>query len=237
MWRGAVLGISVIAILALVIALPLTRRFHLAVLPPSELAPKRLAPPAPPDDGCAQTQRVLAGLADNKPSRNTNPFSADELAVFRGVLEHWNSKSRSPLNVSNRTFPIDRDLSDCGCLKGIEPQNIANAARSFHILTGDVLGGQNIRLVDANKQAVIVRSNDPNNSIREGNSVEAAVGQAFSNGLFSLSEIAFDNKHRRALVSYSFVCGSLCGSGGLWLFEKVDGVWRKSEHLCGGWVS
>jgi hypothetical protein len=237
MGRRAVVGISVIAVLALVVVVPLARRFHLSVLRPSELAPKRLAPPAPPDDSCAQIQRALAGSSHKKPVRNTNPFSADEVAIYRGILERWNSNSRGLLNVSNRTYPIDRDISDCGCLKGIEPQTIVSAAHSFRILTGDVLAGKNIRLVEAEKQAVIVHSNDPNNSIREGKSVETAVNVAFSTGLFSMSEIAFDKEQGRALVSYSFVCGSLCGSGGVWLFEKVDGVWKKSERVCGGWIS
>jgi len=237
MGRRAVVGISVIAVLALVVAIPLARRFHLSLLTTSELASKRLAPPARPDDSCAQMQRALAGSSDKKTFRNTNPFSADEVAIYRGILERWNSNSRRLLNVSNRTFPIDRDLSDCGCLKGIEPQAIVSAVHSFRILTGDIMDGKNIRLVDANKQAVIVQSNDPNNSIREGMSVKTAVNRAFSTGLFSMSEIAFDKEQQRALVSYSFVCGSLCGSGGVWLFEKVDGVWKKSEHVCGGWVS
>jgi hypothetical protein len=237
MGRRAVIGISVIAVLALVVALPLAKRFHLAVLAPSELAAKRLNPPAPPDDGCTQIQRSLAGSSDKKPNRNTNPFNADEVAIYRGILERWNSNSRSPLNVSNRTFPIDRDPPECSCLKGIELQSIANAAHLFHILTRDVLAGKNIRLVDADKQAVIVQSNDPTKSIREGKSVDTAVNGAFSTGLFSMSEIAFDKEQRRALVSYSFVCGSLCGSGGVWMFEKVDGVWKKSERVCGGWIS
>ncbi len=237
MKRRAVIGIAVTAVLALLVEIPLARQLHLAVLTPSELAPKAPPPPEPPDDNCAEIQRVLAGSPHERPVRNANPFSADEVAIYRGILERWNSKSRSPLNVSNRTFPIDRDLSDCGCLKGIEPPNIARAAHTFHILTGDVLGGKNIRLVDADKQTVIVQSNDPSNSISEGESVETTVTSAFSAGLFSVSEIAFDKEHRRALVSYAFVCGSLCGSGGVWLFERVDGVWRKSEHVCGGWVS
>ena len=237
MGRRAVVGIYVIAVLAVVVAIPLARRFHLSGLTPSELAPKRLLPPVPPDDSCAQIQRALAGSSYKKPVRNTNPFSADEVAIYRGILERWNSNARGLLNVSNRTFPIDRDISDCGCLKGIEPQTMVSAAHSFRILTGDVLAGKNIRLVDEEKQAVIVHSNDPNNSIRGGKSVETAVNVAFSTGLFSMSEIAFDKEQRRALVSYSFVCGSLCGSGGVWLFEKVDGVWKKSERVCGGWIS
>ena len=237
MKRRAVVGIAVIGVLALVVALLLARLSHLTVLTPSELAAKRLTPPAPPDDGCAQIRPALADSSDERPVRNVNPFSADDVAIYTGILERWNSDSRSLLNVSNRTFSIDRDLPDCGCLKGIEPQNIANAAHSFHVLTGDVLGGKNIRVVGANKQAVIVQRNDPSNSIREGKSLETAVNRAFSSGLFSMSEIAFDKEHRRALVSYSFGCGLLCGSGGVWLFEKVDGVWKKSDRDCGGWVS
>jgi hypothetical protein len=229
--------IGIIAVLALVASIPLARRSQLAVLTPSELLAKRLSPPAPLDDSCAQTQRALAGSSDEKPVRNTSQFSADDAAIYSGILERWNSKSRSPLNVSNRTFPMEHDVSDCECLKGIEPQTIVNAAHSFRILTATELRGKNIRLVEAHKQAVIVQSNDPSNSIREGKSVEAAVNGAFSTGLFSMSEIVFDKEHRRALVSYSFVCGSLCGSGGVWLFEKVDGVWKKSGHICGGWIS
>src|SRR5260370_20205836 len=136
MGRRAAIGISAIAVLALVLALSLTGRFHLAVPTPSELAPKRLAPPAQPDDTCAQIQRALAGSSGEKPVRNTNPFSADEVTIYQGVLEHWNSNSRSMLSVSNRTFPIDHDFSDFGCLKGIDLQNIANAAHSFRKLTG-----------------------------------------------------------------------------------------------------
>jgi hypothetical protein len=93
-------------------------------------------------------------------------------------------------------------------------------------------------LVDPGKQAVIIHSNDPEQFLCvRGSQVETAVNDAFSTGLFSVSEIAFDKEHRRALVSYSFVCGSLCGSGGVWLFEKIDGLWKKSEHACDGWVS
>jgi hypothetical protein len=235
--RRAVISIAVIAVLALVVAPPLSRRSNIGVLSPSEVAAKRLALPVPPDDSCAQIQRALAGSSAEKPVKNTSPLSADDVAIYQGLLERWNSESRSLLNVSNRTFPLNGDLSDCDCLKSIKPQSVANAANSFHILTRDVLGGENVRFVNADKQEVTVQRNDPSNSIREGKSVETAVNRAFSTGLFSISEIAFDDEHRRALVSYSFVCGSLCGSGGVWMFEKVGGVWKKSERVCGGWIS
>jgi hypothetical protein len=63
------------------------------------------------------------------------------------------------------------------------------------------------------------------------------VEEAFANGLFTLSEIAFDTESNRALVSYSFICGSLCGSGNTWVFEKIGGEWKRVDRSCGGWVS
>src|ERR1700730_4539693 len=108
----AITGIAVMAVLTLMVALPLARRYHLAVLIPSELAAKRLLRPAQPDDSCVQIQRALASSSTEKPVRNTNPFSADDVAIYRSILERWNSNSSHSLNVSNRTFPIDRDISD-----------------------------------------------------------------------------------------------------------------------------
>jgi hypothetical protein len=90
-------------------------------------------------------------------------------------------------------------------------------------------------LVDAKKQAAIVRRNDPDN--RVGKSVHDAVRDAFATGLFSVSEIAFDKEHQHALVSYGFYCGSLCGNGATVIFEKVGDVWKKTDRMCGGWVS
>jgi len=112
-----------------------------------------------------------------------------------------------------------------------------SASRSFHRLTRDVLSASNIRLVDANSQIRTVQKNDPRNWIGRGKSVKNAVNDAFATGLFSVSEVAFDKQHRRALVMYTFVCGSLCGSGRTWQFEKVNGVWKKTDHVCGGWIS
>jgi len=119
----------------------------------------------------------------------------------------------------------------------MEVQSFVSASHSFHYLTRAVFPERNIRLVDADKQLTTIQSNDPQNGIAAGKSVEKAVNHAFASGLFSMSEIAFDRDHRQALVSYGFVCGSLCGSGGTWLLEKVDGVWKRIDRVCGGWVS
>jgi hypothetical protein len=98
------------------------------------------------------------------------------------------------------------------------------------------LGFANLRLVDPELQAREVRKNDPGNAIREGKSVDDAVGNGFTHGLFTLGEIQFDQSRTHALVSFSFWCGSLCGHGTTTLMEKKDGVWMRKKQ-CGGWQS
>jgi hypothetical protein len=133
--------------------------------------------------------------------------------------------------------PPSIDLSNCSCLEDIPAESLIGASRSFHVLTPDVLAGKNVRLANPSNQARIVSSNDPSTTISRGKPVHEAVEDAFSTGLFSMSEIAFDNEYHHALVFYSFHCGLLCSGGATLIFEKVDGVRKKSQRECGGWIS
>jgi len=176
------------------------------------------------------------------PAKSAAPLSADEVAVYRAVLHQWNSDGRTSLNVSDRTFPLDvaspaNDISNCECLKGMELESLVRASHSFHPLTRDVFPETDIRLVNPSKQFTAIQNNDPQIGIGRGKSVETAVDDAFARGLFSMSEIAFDRDRHRALVRYSFACGSLCGNGGTWVLEKVDGAWRRTGRVCAGWIS
>jgi len=208
----------------------------------TELALKHINPPASwADPDCARLRRdvkTALGKSGQESAITGAHLSADETVVYGTVLHQWNSDSR-PLNVANRTYPLNAAFPDstCECLRGLDVQYLANASYSSHYLTRDVFPEINIRLVDADKQLTAVRANDPHSGMAAGKSVEMAVNDAFRSGLFSMSEIAFNRDHSEALVSYAFVCGSLCGNGGTWLLEKVDGVWKKAERVCGGWVS
>lgn len=230
------------AILLVMGALVLVHRSHLIPLSATELGSKHMNPPAAwADPDCDRVRRaVRTALAEAglKTAINVGHLSADEVAIYRTVLHQWNSDART-LNVANRTFPFDavsRD-STCECLRGLDVENLARASHSFHYLTPDDISGRNIRFVDANKQLTAVQTDDPHNGMAGGKSVEKAVDDAIGSGLFSMSEISFDRNHRVALVSYEFVCGSLCGSGGTWLLEKANGVWKRADRACGGWAS
>jgi hypothetical protein len=185
---------------------------------------------------------VCHSVSKDKPVKSKEPLTADEIAIYRAILQQNSSQGSEYLNVSIRTFPLDpafstTGLSNSDCLKGIKLQNLSDVSLSFHELASDVLSGNNMKLVDPGKQAKIIRNNDPSKTIRKGKSVDSAVDRAFSTALFSLSEIAFDKERRHAVVSYSVWCGSLCGHGHTLIFEKVGSKWKKTDHICGGWIS
>ena len=168
-------------------------------------------------------------------------MSNDEIAIYRVVLQHWVEGSQGALNVSVQTYPLEilssESYVDCRCLRDIDPESLLTVSHSLHILTADVLPLRNMRLVDPRGLTIAIRRSDPHQLMREGKSAESAVAAAFANGVFALSEIAFDKAHRHAIVSYGFYCGSLCGSGITLVFEKVGDEWKRTKIECGGWIS
>jgi len=169
-------------------------------------------------------------------------LSADEIAIYKAVLRTHSEDKDVNLNVATSTYPLDPNASTTGfdqpeCLRGVELENLSSVSDSYHELPADVLPSKTMRLVDPKRQAKIVHSNDPSNTIRKGEPVKDAVEAAFSTGLFSMSEIAFDKVHHFAAVRYSFWCGSLCGHGRTLVFENVNGEWRNANRNCGNWIS
>jgi hypothetical protein len=102
-----------------------------------------------------------------------------------------------------------------------------------------------LKIVDPIKQQKKVDENDTQKLIKgaidDGQQVtekqlDDSLKLAFHSALFSFSEVVFDKQHRRAVLSYSFVCGSLCGHGNTVVLVKSGQNWKISKH-CGGWVS
>lgn len=187
----------------------------------------------------------VASSQTQKATKSTENLGPDEIAIYRAVLRQNapdNSGAPATLNVAATTHPLDLrspldTLSDTGCLKGLRLDNLATASRSFHELSQDILPNNIAHLVDPKKQKKIAHDNDPDKTMREGKSVDTAVRDAFGTALFSLSEIAFDKEHTHAVVSYTFWCGSLCGNGATWVFEKLGNEWKKTDRNCGSWIS
>ena len=79
-------------------------------------------------------------------------------------------------------------------------------------------------LVDPEQQRKRIEENDPREVLKSrehvtDKQIADSLTTAFAKGIFTLSEIAFDDTHQRAFVAYSFVCGELCGNGGTLILE------------------
>jgi len=176
---------------------------------------------------------------DRKPSVSDQPFTTEQIAVYRAVLVSWYQGDKGSINLSIQTSPVDLsdDSFDKACIKGLVLDKVQVAqVHRFRVEDSRQLGFDNLRLVDPELQAKEVHKNVPGTAIREGKSVDEAVNNGFAHGLLTLGEIQFDQNHTHALVSFSFWCGSLCGHGTTMLMEKKGGVWILMKQ-CGGWVS
>ena len=179
----------------------------------------------------------------SKPILSNDSLSAEQTAVYRAVLADYLKGSDGALNLANMTEPLDR--SDRACFKGLESGDAMPPAPVIHKLEPAILVNTKIMLVDATRQGETVKGNDPQNLLKKAiddhekvtnEQLDESVKRAFQTGLFTLSEIAFDKEHRRAVVGYSFVCGMLCGHGNTLILKRVGQDWKVAKR-CGGWIS
>jgi len=179
---------------------------------------------------------------DSKPELSKTPLSADQIAVYRTFLASYDNGSDGILNLGDRTTQLDftsprNDVSGSKCLEGVTLEHPQDAITVIHRFEPNSFDGNRVRLVDAEKQHRLIREHDPSFAMGQGRSAEDAVGAAFASGLLQFSEVIFDAKHEYAVMSFSFVCGGLCGHGGVVVFQKVDGVWKQLNRPCSQWIS
>ncbi len=190
---------------------------------------------------------VLAGMGlavgqeppNAKPKVSDRPLTAEQLAVYRVVLHGWMDAELQTINLAVETVPLETSgpTGDEDCEKGLDLEPASpGVVHRFRQEDLPQLGRGKIGLVDAEKQRKEVADNDPEKTIQRGLSIEDAVRNGFAHGLVTLSEIRFDKEHKFAVVSYSFVCGSLCGNGGTMVLEKRDGAWTRKSR-CRDWIS
>src|SRR5215469_3468188 len=171
----------------------------------------------------------------------------EQLAVYRVVLNNYMKDSHDRLNLSNRTYPLELagPFFDKECVQGIKLEAGDNSVPVVHAFSSTTSLSADVVLVDPKMQEAKVEQNDPQNLMKKAiderepltkEQLNKSVEQAFTTGLFSLSEIAFDKGHRLAIVSYSLVCGRLCGHGNMLILEKIGEGW-KVKTTCGSWIS
>jgi hypothetical protein len=178
-----------------------------------------------------------------KPKVSDAPLTSEQIAVYRAVLGDYLKGSDRVLNLANTTEPLGE--TDTACVRGLDAGVAKGSASIVHRIAPSFVADTKIVLVDSDRQQAKSKENDPQNLMRKAiddhqkitdAQLDQSIKSAFDTGLFTLSEIAFDGEHRRAAVSYSFVCGGLCGNGNTLVLKKVGHSWKVLKR-CGGWVS
>lgn len=183
----------------------------------------------------------------SEPKISDEPLTADQIAVYRAVLKDYTKGSKGPLNVANRTEPLgdSRPMFDEACFKEVEASVPKPSVPISHSLETSLMPDMQIVFVDPDRQQKLIDKNDPQKLVKKAiddhervtdAQVDESVKEAFEVGIFTMSEILFDKQHRRAAVSYSFVCGGLCGNGNTLILTKSGKSWKVTKR-CGGWVS
>jgi hypothetical protein len=174
-------------------------------------------------------------------------LTAEQTAVYRAVLQNIQKDSKDTLNLANTTEPIRQPagLFTGACPKTPQPQVAQDSSSVVHRLDSALAPNLKIVLVDPAAQEEKIKNSDPALLMKRviddrqdvpQSQIDDATERAVKNGLLTLSEIIFNKQHDRALVSYSFVCGELCGYGNVLVLARGGEKW-KIYKTCEGWVS
>lgn len=189
------------------------------------------------------TRKVIQGLmiaglalaAGSAATQSRDPASgvattADEQAIYQTILSAWLGGEQSRQMVDRRLGDAPSVSDNAECTKGLRFSE--GSKGSLSALDAATFHQRNVELVDGSTW----RADDPERSMAQGKSVDAAVKEAFSHSLFSFSRIAFSDDGKDALVSFGMVCGSLCGHGETLHMHKSGSQWKKTGD-CGSWES
>ncbi len=174
-------------------------------------------------------------------------LTEDQTAIYRAMLKNILSDSKDTLNLANLTQPIRQPaaLFDGACPKTSGPHIVQDPTLAVHRLGPAVVLNLKVVLVDQEVQGEKIKQRDPAllmKKVIDGRQdvpqkqIDDATEGAVKNGLLTFSEITFSKKRNRALVSYDFVCGELCGYGNILVLIKVGEKW-KIHKTCESWVS
>ena len=147
---------------------------------------------------------------------DAQPFTADEIAIYRDFLLHYPGPADQMIGMQDTTVAFVASLAF-----GDEPNPPNLNLPPYH---GRKLPSEVVSLTDENavsSTAAVGKSLDP---------------KTRSSFRFTLSEIAFDSKHEKAVFVFAALCGCKGGQGGTLLYELKNGQWELQRPMLNSWM-
>ena len=169
-------------------------------------------------------------------TRNERDVYAAFLNQYVSTFKKYAAANPDFINLADTTEPLDltNDLNEeknKECFGGISFTSVRGAGKDIHKLETSLTSERDLRLVNKAEQAAIRQA------ITHGLSATTVGKITLQANVLQLSEIAFDNAQRFAAIRYTFTCGTLCGKGGVVIFEKLADGWRDANRPCAEWIS
>jgi hypothetical protein len=172
---------------------------------------------------------AASGVVFGESPRHIQPAAQSEETELYGLfLDKW---WRGPQIVHIARIaesPTAEEVAEYAtCLKGHKLAVLPSPGSPLQLSETSLARRANVRLVDPKNWQL----RDPGPAIHSGKSTSKAVSDGFAAGLLTLSRTMFDEEHKVAVFTYSFVCGGLCGGGGGVMFDKTATGWQR-EMPC-----
>jgi hypothetical protein len=178
---------------------------------------------------------ISGGAFGDSPPESQRTVTSEEADLYGMFLDKWTGGAAQIIHVARTVeAPPAKAMTDyAACLKGYRLVGLTNPESPLQ-LSGTSLARRSIvRLVDPTTW----HRRDPGPAIASGKPTTKAVSDGFAAGLLTFSRTIFDEGHKVAVFTYSFVCGDLCGGGGGVIFDKTESGWKQRDMPCGGWIS
>jgi hypothetical protein len=174
---------------------------------------------------------IALGFVWTTASAEPTSISEDETAIYETLIASWLDGNQGHQLVDERlSARPDPNLEKC--TKDIDFPT-TSTEQGQKSLTGVQFKAKGIDLIDGSSWSAV----DPSTAIfKNGRPVDEAVSEGFAHSLISFSQITFSRDGKDALVKFSMVCGSLCGTGSTMHMQRARSKWVLLKR-CGGWVS
>jgi hypothetical protein len=163
---------------------------------------------------------------DRQPTGEAQPFTPDEIAIYRDFLLHYPDQTSNMIGMQDTTVAFDPPLAF-----GYEsnPPDVITPAYSGRKLPVEV-----IALTD---EAAVTARIAAAGKLIDAKKLTADQGpDGYIRTHLTLSEIAFDSKHQLAVLVFTAHCHGKCGGRGTVVYKLEDGHWRRTKPILNDWI-